>query len=98
MSKQRKKYTKEFKEEIIKLVTEQGKTQKEVAKDLDIHAGVISKWVQQYRKDGKDSFPGNGKLKPRDEETRLMKKRMKELEEENAILKKAITIFTQPAK
>ena len=44
MSKQRKRYTKEFKEEIIKLVTEQGKSQKEVAEDLDIHAGVISRW------------------------------------------------------
>ena len=98
MSKQRKRYTKEFKEEIIKLVTEQGKSQKEVAEDLDIHAGVISRWVREYSKDGKDSFPGNGKLKPQDEEARLMKKRMKELEEENAILKKAITIFTQPVK
>lgn len=38
------------------------------------------------------------KLKPDDEELRLLKKKMADLEEENAILKKAICIFTKPVK
>lgn len=94
----RSTYTKEFKEEIIQLVTKQGKTQKEVAKDIGVSASLISKWVRQYSEDGNNAFPGNGNLKTQDEEIRLMKKRMKDLEEENAILKKAITIFTHPQK
>lgn len=97
MSK-RRKYTKEFKEEIVQLVTKQGKTQKEVSEDLSINPSTISKWVSEYSEDRENAFPGNGKLKPNDEEIRLMKKRMKDLEEENAILKKAISIFTQPQK
>lgn len=97
MSK-RRKYTKEFKEEIVQLVIKQGKTQKEVSEDLSINPSTISKWVSEYSEDRENAFPGNGKLKPNDEEIRLMKKRMKDLEEENAILKKAISIFTQPQK
>ncbi|HHU48891.1 MAG: transposase [Caldicoprobacterales bacterium] len=39
MEKQRRKYTPEFKEEIVKLITEQGKTATEVSRDIEVHAG-----------------------------------------------------------
>ena len=98
MTKPRKKYTAEFKQEIIKLITEQGKPVTEVAQSIDVHEGVIRRWVKEYKADSQNAFPGKGNLKPEDKELRDLKKRLYDLEEENAILKKAVAIFTKPTK
>lgn len=58
----------------------------------------VRRWVKEYGTYGDNAFPGKGKLKPDDEELRLLKKKMAALEEENAILKKAICIFTKHVK
>ncbi|SHJ39700.1 transposase [Lutispora thermophila DSM 19022] len=98
MTKPRKKYTAEFKQEIIKLITEQGKTVTEVARSIDVHEGVISRLVKEYKADNQNAFSGKGNLKPEDKELRDLKKKIYDLEEENAILKKAVAIFTRPTK
>jgi transposase len=69
-----------------------------VARDFDIHRSVLRRWVRQYREDREHSFPGKGHLKPEDEELRRLKRRNAELEEEVAILKKAMAIFTRPPR
>lgn len=43
-------------------------------------------------------FAGKGNLHPADEEVHRRDKRIKELEEENAILKKAMTVFAKDGK
>ena len=45
-----------------------------------------------------DAFPDSGKLRPEDEEIRKLKRRIADLEEENAILKKATAIFARHQK
>lgn len=94
----RREFSVEYKKEIIKLVTEQGKKVTHVAKDIGVSEATVRRWVKEYGTHGEDAFPGKGKLRPEDEELRKLKKRMADLEEENAILKKAITIFTKPVK
>lgn len=94
----KREFSVEYKKEIIKLVTEQGKKVTEVAKDIGVSEVSVRRWIKQYGIHGEDAFPGKGKLRPEDEEIRRMKKKMADLEEENAILKKAITIFTKPVK
>lgn len=94
----RREFSVEYKKEIIKLVTEQGKKATHVAKDIGVSEATIRRWVKEYGTHGDDAFPGKGKLRPEDEELRKLKKRMADLEEENAILKKAICIFTKPVK
>lgn len=94
----KRKFSVEYKKEIIKLITEQGKKVSHVAKDIDVNEATVRRWIKEYGEHGNSAFPGSGKLKPDDEEIRLMKKKMADLEEENAILKKAIRIFTKPEK
>ncbi len=94
----RREFSVEYKKEIIKLVTEQGKKVTHVAKDIGVSEAIVRRWVKEYGTHGEDAFPGRGKLRPEDEELRKLKKRMADLEEENAILKKAICIFTKPVK
>lgn len=97
MSNQRR-FTTEYKEEIIKLVTEQGRKVTHVARDIGVSEATVRGWVKKYRAHGENAFPGSGNLRPEDEELRKLKKRLADIEEENEILKKAIRIFTSPEK
>lgn len=93
MSNQRR-FTPECKEEIIKLVTRVT----HVARDIGVSESIVRGWVKKYKEHGENAFPGIGNLRPDDEEIRKLKKRLAAIEEENAILKKAIRIFTKPEK
>jgi len=93
-----KRFDKNFKIEAVRLVLEQGRSASSVAKELDIHENTVRKWIKEYKIHSDDAFPGSGNLKPQDEEIRQLKKRIADLEEENAILKKATAIFARHQK
>ncbi|MDM5247648.1 MULTISPECIES: IS3 family transposase [unclassified Lysinibacillus] len=84
----RKSYDKEFKLEAVQLV-ESGKRVAEVARELDLAEQTLHNWVKKFSKDGEVAFVGSGNLKPEDKENKELEKRIRDLEEENAILKKA---------
>ncbi len=44
----RRKFTREFKVEAVRLVREQGMTIAQVGRDLDVHATLLGKWVKPY--------------------------------------------------
>ncbi|WP_368489422.1 transposase [Clostridium sp. BJN0013] len=94
----RREFSVEYKKEIIKLITEQGRKVTHVAREIGVSESAVRKWVKEYGTHGDNAFPGKGKLRSEDEKLRLLKKKMADLEEENAILKKAIRIFTKPEK
>ena len=50
----------EFKAEAVTLVTEQGRSLVEVARDLDIGERTPRGWKQAVAKDGPHAFPGRG--------------------------------------
>ena len=91
----RKKYDKQFKLQAIAMVTEQGLTQTEVGSRLGVDPSTISYWVRTHNADGKDAFPGNGKLKPQDEELRKLRAENKRLQMECEFLKKTATWFAK---
>jgi len=91
----RKKYTREYKEDAVRLVTERGVKISRVAQDLGIHENTIYKWVRQYKADPAGAFPGKGHLKPHEEELRDLQRENEVLREERDILKKALAIFSK---
>lgn len=91
MSKERRTYPKEFKEEVVGFLRSSGKTITEVAKEFDLRHDLVSRWNRDFGKE--NAFPGHGN--PRDKEIYEMQKRIRELEEERDILKKAMAIFSQ---
>ena len=95
---ERRKFDRAFKIETVKLITEQNRTVSSVANEIGVHENTIYKWLRQLHTDPENAFPGSGNLKPEEDEIRRMKRRMAELEEENAILKKAMAIFAKPSR
>lgn len=93
--KGRGSYTREFKEDAVRLVTDKGMPVAQVALDLGIHENTIYKWIRQYKADPGGAFPGKGRLKPQDEEMRQLQRENEVLREEREILKKALAIFSK---
>ena len=94
----RKKYSKEFKLDAVSLVLEQDYTRAEAAKSLGINANMLGRWIQQFESENSQSFRGNGKLSPEQEQIRELKKKVKKLELEKEILKKATVFFAAETK
>jgi transposase len=91
----RRKFTREFKLEAIKLVTERGVTATQAAKDLGIGPNVVSRWVREARADKLQAFPGRGVMKSDDAEVARLKRELAKVKAERDILKKAIGSFVK---
>lgn len=95
MTKNRKRYSKQFKTDAVKLITEQGYKVSEAARSLGIHEGVLRRWKTQLTSDETLTFPANGKMSPEKEELIRLRKQVKKLEMEKEILKKAAAFFAK---
>lgn len=89
----RKPYTREFKVETVKLVTERGMKRAQVARDMGIDAQTLRRWIREFTTDGERAFPGPGH--PRDEELIRLRRENEQLRQEREILKKALGIFSR---
>ena len=98
MVSRRKSFTREFKIETVKLVTDSDLTVNEVASDLDIHPNTLYRWVRQFGENPEEAFPGKGKQTSEAEQLRLLKRDNQRLRMERDILKKAMAIFSQEKK
>jgi|JI10StandDraft_1071094.scaffolds.fasta_scaffold1618394_1 transposase len=88
----RNKYSRDFKIGAVKQVIEEKKILSKVSKELRITPTMLSKWVYEFKEFGDSAFTGNGnKIKSKDFEVELLKRKLKESEEENEILKKFLT-------
>jgi transposase len=85
--KTRRRYTAEFKAEAVRLVEKSGKSMAEVERDLGLPRSVISLWMKQARIDAGKGPPGALTTAERAELTQLRKK-VRDLEMEKALLKK----------
>ncbi len=94
----RKKYSKEFKLDAVSLVTDQAYTRIEAARSLGICAQMLGRWVKEHQTGDDQAFRGNGKLTPEQEEIKKLKTRVKRLEMEKEILKKATVFFAAETK
>ena len=87
----RRIYTKEFKREAVRLAEENGFSK--TGRDLGVNRNIIHKWRNQLEQHGEAAFPGQGHPHDDDELDRL-RRELSRVKEENAILKKAVGIFT----
>ena len=60
MTKHLRTYTKEFKEEAVRLVEISGKSMSQVARDPGISDSTLYNWCQKSSRLGEQAFPGSG--------------------------------------
>lgn len=90
MGKDRRQYDRAFKEEAVRLVTEESRPLAAVARDLGINENMLHRWKRQLADHEAQAFVGTGKLSPEESELRRMRRALADMTEERDILKKAI--------
>lgn len=98
MGEQRKRYNLEFKKETVKYIQERSKSVPQIAEEMGIPAGTLHKWLAKYREFPNEPFVGSGNLRESDKELKEQADRIRDLEEENEILKKALHFFSKDRK
>jgi len=94
----RRRFSKEFKMDVVNMIKLGDKSVLDLSEELGIHNVTLYSWVRKYNEDKEEAFPGEGKLKPSDDEVRKLLRQLADVTEERDILKKAISIFSKDQK
>jgi|TARA_R110002126_G_scaffold22073_1_gene79131 transposase len=92
----RRIFDKAFKVMVVEL-HKNGKSSREISRDLDIPSKMVRRWSTQYSAVGDSSFTGNGKpvVTLEQQEINDLKKALKKAHIERDILKKPVSIFSK---
>ncbi|MBB4124557.1 transposase [Martelella radicis] len=82
----RRKFSREFKAEAVRLVTERGVAVAQAARDLDVAESVLRRWMREFSSGRASAFPGNGQMQAELAEIAALKKEMARLKAERDIL------------
>ena len=79
-----RKYDESFKKEVV-LQLKNGRSIKELSESLGVGESLLYRWKSE----------SEGKIKDNNLEVKALRRRLKQLETENEILKKALSIFSR---
>src|SRR5450631_3272042 len=85
---ERRKFTREFKLEAVRLIKDQGVSYGQASQDLGVHPSQLRDWVKKFADDPQQAFPGHGQMKPEQLEIARLKREVTKLKAERDILKK----------
>ena len=91
----RRKFTREFKLEAVRLIRDRGVSYVQASQDLGVHVSQLRSWVKKFDDDPQQAFPGNGQMKPEQLEITRLKREVIKLKAERDILKKAAAYFAK---
>lgn len=92
----RKQYSEQFKKDAVRLMLARGtKTVEEVAKGLGLGSSMLHRWHQKY---GAELSGGAERSQEEREDVEKLRRRVRELEQENTFLKKCAALFAKDVK
>ena len=91
---ERRRFTREFKLEAVRLIRDRGVSYAQASQDLKIHRTQLRCWVKSLAADPQQAFPGQGQMKPEQAEIARLKREVLKLKAERDILKKAAAKLT----
>jgi len=71
---ERRKFTREFKLEAVRLIKERGVSFAQASQDLSVHESQLRSWVKAFADDPQYAFPGQGQMKPEQLEIARLKR------------------------
>jgi transposase-like protein len=93
--RERRKFSDEYKAEVVALVRSSDKSIGEITRDLDLTETAVREWVQRAEVDGGKR---SGLTTAEREELSRLRRQVRVLEEERSILKKAATFFAKETR
>ncbi len=93
--RQRKRFTRKFKREAVRLLEQGHRPATEIARELGIRRNQLYKWQEQVAKQGATPFPGSGRRAGQADEIARLKGELRRVQEERDILKKAAAYFAR---
>jgi transposase len=91
----RRRFSREYTLEAVRLVMERGVSFAQAARDLDLHPNTLRQWVRDQAADPEHAFPGEGQQKPEAAEVTQLRREVAKLRMERDILKKAAAYFAK---
>lgn len=92
MSK-RKRYSPEYKHELVELVRSSTSSCRQIALEVGVPPGLLTRWVREADAGGAKAFPGGGT--PRDEELARIKRELARVTKERDFLRDAAAYFAK---
>ena len=92
----RNQYTEEFKKDAVRLLLSRGtRTVAEIAEQLGVSQSMLHRWQQAHGATARSSAVS---AQDEREDVEKLRRRLRELEQENALLKKAAALFAKDVK
>jgi transposase-like protein len=85
---ERRRFTREFKLEAVRLIRDRGVSYARASEDLKVHPTQLRSWVKALADDPQHAFPGPGQMKPEQLEIARLNREVIKLKAERDILKK----------
>ncbi|MBV1700004.1 MAG: transposase [Hyphomicrobiales bacterium] len=92
---ERRKFTREFKLEAVRLIEQRGVSYTQASQDLSVHQSQLRGRVKALADDPQHAFPGQRQMKPERLEIAQLKRDVIRLKAERDILKKAAAYFVK---
>jgi transposase len=90
-----KKFDPAYKLEVCKSIASGHATVAEMSLETGISENTLYTWMRRYRANNEKPFVGSGRVLPENEEMVRLRRELKDLREENEILKKAAAYFAK---
>jgi transposase len=71
---ERRKFTREFKLEAVRLIKDRGVSYVQASEDLGVHPSQLRDWEKKFAEDPEQAFPGHGQMKPEQLEIARLKR------------------------
>ena len=99
MAEKRRTFTREFKLEAVRLITEGNQSIAEASRMLGIRAAMLREWKRRVeglpRSSAEEIFPGHGNVASQEEELNRLRRENELLRQERDFLKKAAAYFAK---
>ena len=95
MTKRRRTFSQEFKQEAVALVVEHGYNCAAAGRSLGISGNLIGRWKRELAEDASAAFPGKGKRSAEEQRIHDLETENRRLRMEKEILKKATAFFVK---
>ena len=91
----RRKFSREFKLEAVKMIKERGVALRQAARELESKESMVRRWIREFGEEPQDALQSLGHMKPEQSEIARLQREVAKLKMERDILKKAAAYFAK---